>query len=585
MSIVRDFWNNVVGTADGAVDSVQQTVSTTVDTVTDNASSAVKTVTDNAAAEVQTVTNTASTVVNRVTDNASAAVKSATENAAAEVQTVTNIASGVVNTVTDNASAAVSTATDNAAARVKTVTSNASAAIKSVTDNPDVLSATDDASAAINTATDDASTAIKNTTDDAASAVKTTADDAAAGIKTVTDDATTVVKTTTDDASAAIKTTTDDASAAIKTATDDASSAVKTATDDASAAIKTTTDDASAAVKEARDRVSGAIDSATAEVNAATDDASAAVKGARDFVSGEIDAVTDSASGVVKSVAGDPEGAVGAAASNVNPSMLGANLTNASLLSSHAPFPTDLIKELKAVDPSGIAAAAKQIGVAVGNLTNLEADYRREALFEGGPNKHEWWNLWGLVGTTEEQKIAERLLENAAKTSELISSLTELGTGVTTITAQVQAWTSSLPDIEPAETPAGELAEKLEHVGQVLGWVNAAVQGANAIGQAMAASNKLAEFQKDPTSKTAEEWAEGVGKVFEGLGDTVGAIPGFPAAEYWKGLLKAPKAIIGAFIAVQHAYYAKIDEAMKDRGAGSGKVMQPGTSSDDPINQ
>ena len=173
----------------------------------------------------------------------------------------------------------------------------------------------------------------------------------------------------------------------------------------------------------------------------------------------------------------------------------------------------------------------------------------------------------------------------AAKASEFATALTELGSGMTSIAGQVQAWTASLPDVAPAETAAGELAEKLEHVGEVLGWVNAFMQGANAIGQAVSASHKVAEFQDHPNAKTAQEWALGVGSVFEGLGDTIGAIPGFPVAIYWKSIMKAPKALIQDFISVQNAYYARIDAATKDNGSGSGKVMQPGTSSDDPVNQ
>ena len=80
------------------------------------------------------------------------------------------------------------------------------------------------------------------------------------------------------------------------------------------------------------------------------------------------------------------------------------------------------------------------------------------------------------------------------------------------------------------------MAEKLEHVGEVLSWVNTFVQGVNAIGQCMDGSHKLAEFQRNPNSKTAEAWATGVGRVFEGFGDTVGAIPGFPFCEFLERL-------------------------------------------------
>ncbi len=173
----------------------------------------------------------------------------------------------------------------------------------------------------------------------------------------------------------------------------------------------------------------------------------------------------------------------------------------------------------------------------------------------------------------------------AAKASEFMTALSELGTGVVSSAGNVQAWCSSLPYVAPAETAAGEMAEKLEHVGEVLSWVNTFVQGVNAIGQCMDGSHKLAEFQRNPNSKTAEAWATGVGRVFEGFGDTVGATRGSLLRVFGKTLLKAPKAIIGSFISVQNAYYSRIDEATKDNGTGKGKVLQPGTTENDPVNQ
>jgi hypothetical protein len=248
-------------------------------------------------------------------------------------------------------------------------------------------------------------------------------------------------------------------------------------------------------------------------------------------------------------------------------------------------FPGDTIKALKAVDPSGVAPAVAQVAGAVRDLAILKQAYETEAMFEGGPNKHEWWNLWGLIGTTEKQHKAEELLEMAAKASECATALTELGTGISSIVAGVQQWASSLPDVAPEETLAGETAEKLEHVGKVLSWVNTFTQTVNTIGKAVSTSHKLAEFKHNPNSKTAEEWAVGVGGVFEGLGDTIGAIPGFPFAAHWKMLLKMPRVVIANFISAQRSYYARIDEETKDRGAGKGKILKEGTSEDDPVNQ
>jgi hypothetical protein len=116
------------------------------------------------------------------------------------------------------------------------------------------------------------------------------------------------------------------------------------------------------------------------------------------------------------------------------------------------PFPGTIIMKLKAIDPGGVAPAAAQVMGAVRDLSIFITGCQREAMFEGGPNKHEWWNLWGAIGTSEKQKTAEGLLEMAAKASEFATALAELGSGMTSIAGQVQAWTSSLPDVAPAET-------------------------------------------------------------------------------------------------------------------------------------
>jgi hypothetical protein len=247
MSIVRDFWNNVIGTADDAVDSAKQTV----DTVTDNSAAVVNTVTDNATATVNTVTNNATATVNTVTNNAAATVNTVTDNVAATINTGTDIAAATINSLTDNA-------------EVRSLTANAA-------------------------------TAVKTTTDDAATAVKTTTDDAATAVKTTTDDAATVVKTTTDDAATTVKTTADDAATTVKTATDDASAEVTAAKNLVSGAIDTVTDTATGVAKTVTDTVSS-------EVQTVTDDASAAVATAKDLTSGAIDTVTDTAAGVAKTV-------------------------------------------------------------------------------------------------------------------------------------------------------------------------------------------------------------------------------------------------------------------------------------------
>jgi hypothetical protein len=66
---------------------------------------------------------------------------------------------------------------------------------------------------------------------------------------------------------------------------------------------------------------------------------------------------------------------------------------------------------------------------------------------------------------------------------------------------------------------------------------------------------------KDKTNlKTVEDWADGVVGTFDALsGFPIPLIPGF-MAEYYKGLLGAPKAYVGAFKSIMKARYGQLDK-------------------------
>lgn len=131
---------------------------------------------------------------------------------------------------------------------------------------------------------------------------------------------------------------------------------------------------------------------------------------------------------------------------------------------------------------------------------------------------------------------------------------------------------------------------RVENEGELPKFADIVKGSLDSIKQGFTTSGKLAAFEANPNRQTANEWETAVGDQFSAAKGIVGApkfVPGTEwMADYFTGLLDAPKAYISAFQAIASRRYDELDKQagitndqsmLQDTGPASGAVWTGGT--------
>jgi hypothetical protein len=187
------------------------------------------------------------------------------------------------------------------------------------------------------------------------------------------------------------------------------------------------------------------------------------------------------------------------------------------------------------------ADSAGKVGDAIVKLLAIKDDLDRRS------REHKSW-----LGDPD-----ERYVDTASRVQGLVEALTKLKAGLQGLAAESGKNGGLSFGDEPS--PGDRQVAVVQNVG-------ALINGLALASDAIAASDKLDDFQKTPSQQTAEAWANSVTSTFDDLGKIVGFFgdktlpPGLSwIGDYFQGLLSAPKAYVGAFIGFMHARYGKID--------------------------
>lgn len=146
--------------------------------------------------------------------------------------------------------------------------------------------------------------------------------------------------------------------------------------------------------------------------------------------------------------------------------------------------------------------------------------------------------------------MGDNTLDVASRVHQIAEALQKLGAGLTSAYSKVKDSESSIQtqtDIDKAVTQIGRI-----------------VNGLKTIQSAAQAQRALEEFQKKPGPETADAWADSVTGVFDSFGKVVGSLdlpPGLTwIADFYAGLLGAPKAYVTFFRATMRARYSKMND-------------------------
>jgi hypothetical protein len=155
--------------------------------------------------------------------------------------------------------------------------------------------------------------------------------------------------------------------------------------------------------------------------------------------------------------------------------------------------------------------------------------------------------------STKSQEQKDHPLLTAAGT------IKSFGDGMVALGQLIEGWTYK--DFEQIEEwKRSSNSQDLEKAGKALQVVDILINSLRTIQEIKTLEDKKEDLEKKPSLETVEAWADSVGNTFDAASKI--PIPGLPGfmADYYKGLLSAPKAYIGAFKTIMHGRYNKIDD-------------------------